>query len=58
MNKRSESHRKDLFSISRLPDAPLDTRANWTFETWPLTLLSGHLVWHIQFETNSNQQIC
>lgn len=45
-------------TLSRLPDAPLDTRANWTFETWPLTLLSGHLVWHIQFETNSNQQIC
>lgn len=43
-------------TLSQLPpDAPLDTSVNWSFETWLLTLLSGHLVRHIQPETNLNQ---
>lgn len=40
-------------TVSRLPpDAPLDTSVNWKFKTWLLTLLSGHLVHHIQPEAN------
>lgn len=43
----------DWRTLSRLPpDAPLDTCVNWRFETWLLTLLSGHLLQYIQPERN------
>lgn len=40
------------------PDAPLDTSVNWRLETWLLTFLSGHLVWHIQPETKTPMNLC